>query len=225
MAKTYESEKRKIEQQFTKKSFNLRKRIEAKYEWKIEKEYERKKARLDKELERKLHNLKIELAVDNRKRVVRVKKPKKTDYANACEIAQLFAKLVRTDEYWVGECICCPWKYYDWDLLDGWHRIPKAKSRLTALDPRNIHPQRKVCNSKFWGGGNYERQIPQINRIHWEWTTDALLEKTSSGSKTNYLEYIIETLPVVEDLLGYKKFDTTKDLEKVRLRKKRYAKG
>jgi hypothetical protein len=79
-----------------------------------------------------------------------VKKPVKTDYAVACELAQLIAKLLGTDNYWKGECICCPWEFFEREQLDGWHRIPKAKSRLTALDYRNINPQRKSCNAKRW---------------------------------------------------------------------------
>lgn len=95
--KNYATEKRKLEFQHIKKLADLRKRIEAKYAGKIEKEYVRKEARLNKELERKLHNLQIEMPTDNRVRKLRVKKPKKTDYANACEIAQLLAKLIYTN--------------------------------------------------------------------------------------------------------------------------------
>lgn len=222
--KTYSSEELKLKKLHDSKLFSLKRRIEVKYEWKIEKEYERKKARLDKELERKLHNLKIELAVDNRKRVVRIKKPKKTDYANACEIAQLLAKLIYTNPNGVWECICCPWEFCSWDLLDWWHRIPKAKSRLTALDPRNIHPQKKSCNSSRGGKGNYHLQIEQINKLHWAGTTDLLLEQAKNGEKWNMEEYIRLTLPTIEKFLNHKTFDTSKEKERVRLRKKRYVK-
>ncbi len=222
--KTYATEKRKLEFQHIKKLADLRKRIEAKYAGKIEKEYLRKEARLTKELERKLHNLQIEMPTDNRKRVVRVKKPKKTDYANACEIAQLLAKLIYTNPNGVWECICCPWEFCSWDLLDWGHRIPKAKSRLTALDPRNIHPQKKSCNSSWWGKGNYHLQIEQINKLHWAGTTELLLEQAKNGEKWNMEEYIRLTLPTVEKFLNYKTFDTSKEKEKVRLWKKRYVK-
>jgi hypothetical protein len=99
MPKTFESEKHKLEQQFAKKSFDLRRRIEAKYEGKVEREYQRKKARLEKQLADKIHNLKIELPIDKRVRKLRVKKPVETDYAIACKLAQLLAKLWWTDDY------------------------------------------------------------------------------------------------------------------------------
>lgn len=177
-----------------------------KYEWKIEKEFEKKKKQLDKKKADKLHNLKIEVKIDNRERKPRVKNTAKTDYANACDLSQLKSKLVGTDEFWYWECICCPWSYYDWDELDGWHYIPKGKSRATSLDDRNIHPQSKACNSSRWWWGRFDAQTQQIEKRHGEWTVADLLRIKNAKPKIYPVEYIKENLPIVRWLLAKKKF-------------------
>lgn len=56
----------RIEQEYTKKEYDLRKRIDQKYKEKADKEYEKKHIQLMKRKQVKLHNLKVEMSDDKR---------------------------------------------------------------------------------------------------------------------------------------------------------------
>jgi len=225
-----------LDQEFLKKEYDLRQRINIKRHWKkwekhinkrrAEKEFDRKQQTLLRKKSVKLYKLKIiheaqEKWLEPPK--IPKKKPRMTNYANACMLAQLLAKLVGTDENGRARCICCPAnKIFQRDKLDWWHRIPKWKSKATSIHPYNIHPQSKYCNWPFWWWWNYDRQIDNINKLHWSWTTLMLLDIKQKKYKIYPTQYIIKTIPVIEKELAKKIFDIKKYYTLLNTLKKRY---
>lgn len=90
---TYEQRKVKIVKSYDQKKYQLRKRIEMKYEGKIEREFDRKSAVLDRRMEQDLHNLKVDMPTDKRKRKRIVREPSRTSIKKATR--HWFSKAIR----------------------------------------------------------------------------------------------------------------------------------
>lgn len=222
--KTYQQKEREIKAYSEKKRKDLRTRISKKYDEKAVKEYNRKVKRIEQEEERKLHNLKIEEWKAHPNAKVKIKKPRSTDYKNACDLAQLIAKLRDTNEMGEWSCICCPWSLFDREQLDWGHYIAKAKSRATAIDLRNVNWQSKVCNSKFWWSGRYDAQTPQIDLKRWKGTVEELHAKMERREKIYPKQFIIENIPLARKLLSEKTFDVSKYYKMLERLENRYVK-
>lgn len=224
--KTLEQKKRDLEQKYKARKRDLIIRTTKKYDEKCNEEIEKKRAVQERQYQRDLHNL--EVSEWEKQWEIKKKPTKATDYANACRLGQLYAKLRDTWDDWAWPCICCPWSWYEWDDLDGWHFIPKGKSKATALDVRNINAQARWCNRSInWAGwhGRQDAQEPYIDAKRWVGTVDDLKRIKSERIQTNPVEFIVEYLYQVETLLLRKKIDETKKknyLKKIRSFEIRY---
>ena len=71
---------------------------------------------------------------------------KKTPRAKCLEAAQLLARISATDDNGYATCVTCGVVEHYKDM-DGGHYINKGSSSYWSLEPENIHPQCKGCNS------------------------------------------------------------------------------
>jgi len=79
---------------------------------------------------------------------LRAEKTMKQLKTKAHAIAQLYAKLEKTDEY--GGAVCCYCgEMVSWDKMNACHWIPKGNGAATktSTDSRNIWPGHEMCNN------------------------------------------------------------------------------
>lgn len=164
--KTIEQKKRELKKKHEKKESDLLFRITSKYQKKIDEEFEKKKKRIWKEYDRQLHNLEVKEWEKRSNAKIRKVKIKNTNYADACELAQLWAKCRDTDKQWNWPCICCPWSMFKREDLDWGHYCSKWESRSTALLMTNINAQASGCNMQPWWRQLHQK--PQIIAKRWE---------------------------------------------------------
>lgn len=224
--KTLEQKKWELDQKYKARKRDLIIRTTKKYDEKCNEEIDRKRAIQEKNYQRDLHNL--EVSQWEKQGEIKKKPTKSTDYANACRLAQLYAKLRDTWDDGAWPCICCPWSRYSWDDLDGWHFIPKSRSKATALDLRNINAQARGCNRSinwWWKHGREDAQKPLIDAKRGAGTVDDLKRIKRDRIQTDPVQFIVEYLYQAETLLLRKKLDPTKKknyLKKIRSFEIRY---
>ena len=126
------------------------------------------------------------------------KAPKKTNRLKlACQLAQLKARLVETDDDGNGQCASCE-QWITWEQGNGGHFQPKGRHYNGAcLDPRNVHLQCCLCNlgrqgnpagyHNFMASKYGEIAIEEIARLsytlHDRWVVEEYIEKTRQECK------------------------------------------
>lgn len=124
----------------------------------------------------------------------------------ACELAQLKAKLIATDENGYGKCVSCG-EVKSWGEFNGGHFQPKGRCYNGAcLDPRNVHLQCTTCN--LFHGGNPAGYVKYMQE---EYGDDVFEELFLLSKKTTSLEtaekFIIECREECKNLAKDKNFN------------------
>ena len=111
------------------------------------------------------------------------------------------ARISAADDNGYAQCVTCGIKEHYKDM-DGGHYINKGSSTYWALEPENIHPQCKGCNSfgmKFhnkesvytlWMVDYYGRDF--VDQMH------ANKKNIKKMYKTDYTDYLAETNKLIK---------------------------
>lgn len=176
-------------------------KVEANWEWEIQKLEKKKNTEIKKKEERMRRSLLNEIRIFEwkPKREYKTDAPKIKPLQFAMSLAQENSKLRDTDKDGNGNCISCD-KYCErWELA-WWHRYSRMFKKI-CLEKENINAQCHTCNRTTWPRWDSVAKIRtneqydvNLDKKYWEWTAAGLKQKLYESTHWNRESYDLEML-------------------------------
>ena len=197
--------KKKTDLKYTILLSKKKQRVEANWEWEVQKLERKKNSEIKKKEEQYIRKMNNEIREFEwkPKREYKSDAPKIKPLQFAMSIAQENAKLRDTDANGKWGCISCN-KMCEWGELAWGHRYSRRFITM-CLEPENINAQCHTCNFTTWPRGDvvenertYAKYDENINKKYWPWTSDNLSKMVQDyfhGTAEKYdLEMVIPQL-------------------------------